>query len=113
MPGGARAGEAEARAARAKEYLVKVRGIDARRIVTIDGGHREDLTVELYIVPSGDTPPFSTPTVDPNDVQVIKASDTKTTPCSTRPRCKRWEKQIKQRESSCQPLLGVMLRKMS
>ncbi|MCA1620440.1 MAG: hypothetical protein LC795_14245 [Acidobacteria bacterium] len=86
----ARAGEAKARAERAKEYLIKVRGTDARRIVTIDGGHQEELMVELYLVPSGASPPPAMPTIDPNDVQIIKASSAKNNNRrSTRPRCKR------------------------
>jgi hypothetical protein len=47
------AGQAQARADRAKDYLVNTRGIDAARITTIDGGCREDLTVELWIAPQG------------------------------------------------------------
>ncbi|HEX3280432.1 MAG TPA: hypothetical protein VHR36_04305, partial [Pyrinomonadaceae bacterium] len=54
---GSCAGEAQARADRAKDYLVNTRGIDAGRIVTMDGGCRSDLTVELWIVPTGATPP--------------------------------------------------------
>jgi hypothetical protein len=54
---GSCAGEAQARADRAKDYLVNTRGIDAGRIVTMDGGCRADLTVELWIVPTGATPP--------------------------------------------------------
>jgi len=54
---GSCAGEAQARADRAKDYLVNTRGIDAGRIVTIDGGCRADLAVELWIVPTGATPP--------------------------------------------------------
>jgi len=54
---GSCAGEAQARADRAKNYLVNTRGIDAGRIVTIDGGCRSDLTVELWVVPTGATPP--------------------------------------------------------
>ena len=54
---GSCAGEAQARADRAKDYLVNTRGIDAGRIVTMDGGCRADLSVELWIVPSGATPP--------------------------------------------------------
>jgi hypothetical protein len=46
-------GEGQARADRAKNYLVNTRGIEAGRIVTIDGGCRADLTVELWIVPTG------------------------------------------------------------
>ena len=54
---GSCAGEAEARAQRAKDYLVNTRGIDAGRLVTIDGGCRSDLTVELWVVPTGATAP--------------------------------------------------------
>src|SRR6266496_2215459 len=43
--------EALTRAKRAKDYLVKVRSIEAARIVTIDGGCREKLEVELYALP--------------------------------------------------------------
>jgi len=50
-------GEAQARADRAKDYLVNTRGIDASRLVTVDGGCRAELLVELWIVPTGATPP--------------------------------------------------------
>ena len=66
-----RAGEAQRRADRAKDYLVNTRGISADRIVTVDGGFREDLTVELWLVPSGATAPTASPTVDPSEVQTI------------------------------------------
>lgn len=51
------AGEGQARADRAKNYLVNTRGVDAARIFTIDGGCRADLTVELWIRPTGATAP--------------------------------------------------------
>ncbi len=54
---GSCAGEAQARADRAKDYLVNTRQIDAGRLVTVDGGCRSDLSVELWIVPTGATPP--------------------------------------------------------
>ncbi|MDQ2921342.1 MAG: hypothetical protein M3R52_07010, partial [Acidobacteriota bacterium] len=50
-------GEAQARADRAKDYLVNTRGIDAGRLTTVDGGCRSDLAVELWVVPTGATPP--------------------------------------------------------
>jgi len=62
---GSCAGEGQARADRAKDYLVNTRGIEAGRIVTQDGGCREELAVELWIVPSGATPPAVSATVDP------------------------------------------------
>lgn len=54
-------GEAQARAKRARDYLVKVRGIEAARIVTIDGGCRDRLEVELYAVPKSMSPPTPNP----------------------------------------------------
>ncbi|HEX8722175.1 MAG TPA: hypothetical protein VF736_16290 [Pyrinomonadaceae bacterium] len=68
-----RTGEAQRRCDRAKDYLVTTRGISADRIVTVDGGFREDLTVELWIVPSGATPPAASPTVDPSEVTPARA----------------------------------------
>jgi hypothetical protein len=64
-----RAGEAQKRCDRAKGYLTTTRGIDASRVVTVDGGYREDLTVELWIVPSGATPPQASPSVDPSEIK--------------------------------------------
>jgi hypothetical protein len=54
---GSCAGEAQARADRAKDYLVNTRGIDAGRLVTIDGGCMPELKVELWVVPTGATAP--------------------------------------------------------
>ena len=64
---GSCAGEGQARADRAKDYLVNTRGIEAGRLVTQDGGCREELVVELWIVPTGATPPTASnsATVDP------------------------------------------------
>ncbi|HZT57057.1 MAG TPA: hypothetical protein VFA21_00380 [Pyrinomonadaceae bacterium] len=67
-----RAGEALRRCSRAKSYVNRHRGIEAARIVTIDGGYKEELAVELFIVPSGATPPMASPTVDPKEVRIIK-----------------------------------------
>jgi hypothetical protein len=52
-------GEAQSRGDRAKDYLVNTRGIEAGRITVVDGGCRSDLTVQLWIVPQGATPPAS------------------------------------------------------
>ncbi|MGH9930714.1 MAG: PKD domain-containing protein, partial [Pyrinomonadaceae bacterium] len=48
---------AQKRAERAKDYLVNTRGIDAGRIMTVDGGCRAAVDVELWVVPTGATPP--------------------------------------------------------
>jgi hypothetical protein len=82
-------GEARARAERAKNYLVNVRHTEAGRVVIIDGGHREKLTVELYALPRDSPAPSASPTVSPNEVQIIKASSAKKSKrLSTRPRYK-------------------------
>ena len=65
-------GEGQARADRAQNYLVNTRGIDAGRITTVDGGCREDLTVQLWVVPTGASAPA--------------AGESSVTPC---PECKR------------------------
>ncbi|HEV8139338.1 MAG TPA: hypothetical protein VGP81_06165 [Pyrinomonadaceae bacterium] len=49
--------EGQKRAQRAKDYLVNTRGIDAGRIVVVDGGCMPELKVQLWIVPSGATAP--------------------------------------------------------
>lgn len=47
--------EGQERANRAKDYLVNTRGIDAGRIVVVDGGCIPQLRIELWIVPQGAT----------------------------------------------------------
>lgn len=65
-------GEALRRCDRAKRYISNVRGISADRIATEDGGFKEDLTVAVWVVPRGATPPQATPTVDPSEATVLK-----------------------------------------
>jgi hypothetical protein len=50
-------GDGKKRAERARDYLVSTRGIEASRLVVIDGGFRESGSTELWIVPPGATPP--------------------------------------------------------
>lgn len=68
----ARPREAKTQAERAKKYLVTVRHFPASRLKAIDGGYREELEVDLYVVPKGVCPPSPTPTVDPRDVRIVK-----------------------------------------
>ena len=49
--------EAAEHLARAKSYLVDVREIDRNRIVTVDCGYSQDLTIKFYVAPVGATPP--------------------------------------------------------
>lgn len=67
----ARVGEARAKAERAKNYLNLQRRLDAGRVIVINGGYREELTLEHYIVRVGTQPPTSSPTVDPSEVEII------------------------------------------
>jgi hypothetical protein len=50
-------GEAAARAARMKPYLVKRRSIPSNRVIVIDGGYSDAWSAELWIVPPGASPP--------------------------------------------------------
>ncbi len=62
-------GEARKAADAARTYLIK-HGTEASALVTIDGGFRENFTVELWIVPNTATPPTASPTVDPSEVKL-------------------------------------------
>lgn len=70
----ARAGEALARANRARVYLEKELKMEHGRIVAVDGGYREEQAVELFAVTI--TPwvklPLPTPTLNPAEVQIVK-----------------------------------------
>ncbi len=63
--------EAQVRANRARDYLISVRKIRPDRIKAVDGGYREDLSVQLYIVPADAEPPPLMPTRDPSQVEII------------------------------------------
>jgi len=64
-----RIGQADRLGGRARDYLVAQRGIYPSRIIVMNGGFREEDCVELWIVPSGATPPQPTPTVQAGDVR--------------------------------------------
>jgi hypothetical protein len=68
----AHVGEAQFRAECAKNYLVKVRGMDADSLVAADGGFREELLVELYLSPKDVYPPLLRPTVSPKKVKILR-----------------------------------------
>jgi hypothetical protein len=62
-------GQVEKLMSRARDYFITQRGIDASRLVVINGGFREEDSVELWIVPSGASAPRATPTVQAGDVK--------------------------------------------
>jgi hypothetical protein len=65
-------GQVEKLISRARDYLVTQRGIDASRLVVVNGGFREEDSVELWVVPSGAAPPQPTPTVQAGEVNPVK-----------------------------------------
>src|SRR5438128_8767302 len=60
-------GEAEARAARLKPYLVRRRGIPSSRVIVVNGGYADEWHVELWIVPPGLSMPSPYTTVSPKE----------------------------------------------
>jgi len=75
-----RVGQADRLSARARDYLVSQRGIDPSRIIVLNGGFREEECVELWIVPSGATPPQPRPTVQAGDVRPSRETPTRRRP---------------------------------
>ncbi len=70
-----RAGHVQKMSDRVKNHLVNKRKLDPQRLVFVDGGHREQPAVELWIVPSGAQPPQPAPTIKKGD---LKPPQTKT-----------------------------------
>jgi hypothetical protein len=62
--------EALAYAARMRFYLTRTRRLDSRRIITIDGGYRENVTSEFWIGQHGQPMPAPKPTVSAKDVRL-------------------------------------------
>lgn len=60
-----RADETKVKLDRVKHYLVNKRGIEAERIVTVDGGRRERWHVELFAIPREAPAPTPNPTIPP------------------------------------------------
>lgn len=61
-------GQVEKLMSRSREYLIAQRGIDASRLVVVNGGFREEDSVEIWLVPSGAAAPKPTPTVQAGEV---------------------------------------------
>jgi hypothetical protein len=53
-----KAGDVQRHTTRQVDYLVNSRGIDAHRIVTLTGRTKDELMVELWLVPQGAKPPM-------------------------------------------------------
>lgn len=64
-------GEAQFKANCYKDYLVRVRKIDPKKLFAADGGFRHEFEVTLYIGRADEYPPVLEPTISPKKVQVI------------------------------------------
>jgi len=67
-----RQGEAAARAARLKTYLVERRGIPKERVMVVEWGYIEKWMVQLWIVPQGATIPDRLPTIPVKEIKFRK-----------------------------------------
>jgi hypothetical protein len=65
-------GEAEARAARLKPYLVGRRGIPKDQVMVVGWGYTEEWHVQLWIVPRGATIPDRKPTIPAKEIKFRK-----------------------------------------
>ena len=65
-------GEAEARAARLKPYLVRRRGIPTNQVMVINGGYAEEWRAELWIIPPGASLPTPFTTVPVTEIRFRK-----------------------------------------
>lgn len=65
-------GEAEARAARLKPYLVERRGIPTDQVMVVSWGYTEEWHVQLWIVPQGATIPEREPTIPVKEIKFGK-----------------------------------------
>ena len=65
-------GEAVARAARMKPYMVQRRGVPANQVIVVEGGYREEWQVVIWIVPPGASHPTPDPTVPLKDIRFRK-----------------------------------------
>jgi hypothetical protein len=69
-----RRGETERRADRARSYLISSKNIDPGRLVVIDGGFAKKPKVQLWVVPTGATPPKLVPDDSPDKAQTGEAA---------------------------------------
>jgi hypothetical protein len=65
-------GEAEARAARLKPYLVGRRGIPTKQVIVINGGYAEEWRADLWIVPPGASMPASVTIIPLTEIKFRK-----------------------------------------
>jgi len=64
-----RRGEARAWSSCIRDYLKKRRDLEANKLVMVQGGYRQKLTAELWILPDGTNLPKPTPEIKPRQVR--------------------------------------------
>jgi hypothetical protein len=69
-----RRGHARSRGERAKYYLTNMRGLQSDRFTVIEGGYRERLMFEIWLIPRNGQKPVPTPSVDPHYVSFVGSS---------------------------------------
>lgn len=67
-----RRGETQAWINASREYLSETRGVAKNRLTIVNGGYREQIAMQLWIIPKGASPPAATPTVQAKDVRFKK-----------------------------------------
>jgi hypothetical protein len=67
-----RRGDAAARAARLRAYLVQRRGIPTNQVVVIDGGYAEAWHVGIWVVQSGESMPTPDPSIPVEQIKFRK-----------------------------------------
>jgi hypothetical protein len=77
-------GVAEGRADRAKNYLLYRRNLNEGEIVLVNGGYRENMTFELWLVPEGAPRPTPTPTVPASKANAATAATNTSRPARYR-----------------------------
>ena len=65
-------GEAAARAARLKPYLVQRRGVPSDQVIVVDGGYAKEWHVEVWIIPAGASLVTPNPIVPANQIKFRK-----------------------------------------
>src|SRR5437763_603615 len=54
-------------------YLTEARGIEANRVVVVDGGYKEKFITQLWLIPEGAEPPSPAPTISQPPVSTSSA----------------------------------------
>jgi hypothetical protein len=78
-------GEARSRADKAANYLFETRDVPRDKLETIDGGFREEFTVELRIQPKDSPAPAAFPTVNAQEVELITEGTPRKRPGRSKP----------------------------